>query len=374
MCRRKTLFLHLIKLTALLRTFFIFCFIVLLRPSIFAQQAREYSFKHFSVASGLAANTVSSVAQDEDGYIWIATTNGLQRYDGNGFISFKSRENDPTSIPSNHISVLYKDKKNTLWLIGDNNKVGIFDTRKFLFKEVTAPVEKRKLYIPQRITELHTGEVLLHKSDGNTYRYDAGKQAFVFANNIFPLPVNWKCTSIAWDPVYEKYWLSCDSGLVQYNPATKNSNYRNHNIDKDPVIKSFEKLKFIAHAFTDPKGDVIFYSRDPQAPHPAIYRYNRISNTTESHNLATELKLGHHEIQGFLVQRNGRVWLHGSPFFTEWTDTKQPFLAIANEYRSENSIQFDYAFQAFEDRENNIWIATDNGVFYFNPDAQIFNT
>ena len=358
----------------LLRTFFIFCFIVLYLPSIFAQQAREYSFKHFSVSSGLAANTVSSVTQDEDGYMWIATTNGLQRYDGNSFISFKSRENDPSSIPSNHISFLYKDKKNNLWLIGDNNKVGIFDTRKFLFKEVTSPANKRRIYIPQRITELHTGEVLLHKSDGNIYQYNAGKQAFLPANSIFPLPAMWKCTRITWDRVYEKYWLSCDSGLVQYNPATKNSNYRNHNIDRDAVINAFEKVKFITNAFTDPKGDVIFYSRDPKTLHSGIYRFNRISGNTESHDLTVELKLGFREIQGFLVQRNGRVWLHGSPFFAEWTDTKQPFIAIANEYRSENSIQFDYAFQAFEDRENNIWIATDNGLFYFNPDAQIFNT
>ena len=133
MCTRNTLYLHLTKLIDLLRTVFIFCSIVLFLPSIFAQQAREYSFKHFSVASGLAANTVSSIAQDEDGYIWIATTNGLQRYDGNSFINFKSRENDSTSIPSNHISFLYKDKQGNLWLIGDNNKVGIFDTRKFLF-------------------------------------------------------------------------------------------------------------------------------------------------------------------------------------------------------------------------------------------------
>ena len=344
MCRRNALFLHLIKFTALFRTFFIFCFIFSVGKPIIAQQAREYSFKHFSVASGLAANTVSSVAQDADGYIWIATTNGLQRYDGNSFITFKSSENDTTSIPSNHISSLYKDKQNNLWLIGDNNKAGIFDTRKFLFREVKTPVSKRKFYTPQRITELPTGEVLLHKSDGNFYQYNAGKKAFIPSDNIFSLPPNWKCTRISWDAIYEKYWLSCDSGLVQYNPATKNSNYRNHNIDKDPVIRAFEKLKFISDAFSDLKGDVIFNSWDPQASHPDVYRYNRISSKTESHNLTNELKLGYHEIQGFLVQKNGRVWLHGSSFFTELADTKQPFLAVANEYRSENSIQFDYAW------------------------------
>ena len=360
--------------TALLRYSLIFVFAVFLNFSSPAQQAREYSFKHFSVNSGLASNTVSAVTQDGDGYMWVATTNGLQRYDGNSFITFKAQENNSSSIPSNHVSALYKDKQNNLWLIADNNKVGIFDTRKFVFKEVVIPVDKRRYYIPQRICELPTGELLLHKSDGNIYQYDTGKNTFVQANNLFPLPAKWKCNRISWDGVYKRYWLSCDSGLVQYNPATRNSNYRNHNVEDDPVINVFGKLQFVSDAFTDPKGDVIFYSWDPKAPHPDVYRYNRISGKTESHNLSAEIDLGYHEIRGFLVQKNGRVWVHGLSFFSEWTENKQPFLPIPNEYRSEQSIQFDYAYQAFEDKENNIWIATDNGVFFFNPDAQIFNT
>ena len=360
--------------TALLRIFLVFILTALTGNSFFAQQAREYSFKHFSVANGLASNTVSSVAQDADGYIWMATTNGLQRFDGNSFITFKAKENDSTTIPSNHISALYKDRKNNLWLIGDNNKVGIFDTRKFIFKEVATVVQKLKVYIPQRIIELHTGEVLLHKTNGDIYQYNAAKNSFLPANNLFPIPKKWVCNRISWDGVNKKYWLSCDSGLVQYNPVTRNANYRDHNIDKDPVIRSFEKIEFVTDAFADPKGDVMFYSSDPAKPLPLVYRYNRLSNNTESHNLGAEINLGYHEIQGFLVQKNGRVWVHGLSFFSEWTDNKEPFVAVPNEYRSENSIQFDDAFQAFEDRENNVWIATDNGVFYFNPDAQIFNT
>ena len=267
--------------TALLRYSLIFVFAVFLNFSSPAQQAREYSFKHFSVNSGLASNTVSAVTQDGDGYMWVATTNGLQRYDGNSFITFKAQENNSSSIPSNHVSALYKDKQNNLWLIADNNKVGIFDTRKFVFKEVVIPVDKRRYYIPQRICELPTGELLLHKSDGNIYQYDTGKNTFVQANNLFPLPAKWKCNRISWDGVYKRYWLSCDSGLVQYNPATRNSNYRNHNVEDDPVINVFGKLQFVSDAFTDPKGDVIFYSWDPKAPHPDVYRYNRISGKTE---------------------------------------------------------------------------------------------
>src|SRR5215213_8373860 len=109
--------------TALVRLTLFLVFAILLRLTASTQQAREYSFKHFSVSSGLAANTVNAVTQDADGYIWIATSNGLQRYDGNSFISFKAQENNSSSIPSDHVMGLYRDNKNNLWLIGDNNRV-----------------------------------------------------------------------------------------------------------------------------------------------------------------------------------------------------------------------------------------------------------
>ncbi|MGZ8538859.1 MAG: ligand-binding sensor domain-containing protein, partial [Flavisolibacter sp.] len=94
-----------------------------------AQESKQYSFKHFSVTNGLASNTVSTVIQDKDGFIWIATVNGLQRYDGSGFITFKSKSSDPRTIPTNHIITIFEDKKKNLWLVGDNNKIGIFDTK-----------------------------------------------------------------------------------------------------------------------------------------------------------------------------------------------------------------------------------------------------
>jgi ligand-binding sensor domain-containing protein len=75
-----------------------------------------------------------------------------------------------------------------------------------------------------------------------------------------------------------------------------------------------------------------------------------------------------------LVQRNGRTWVYGMPFFAEWKRDSGGFTLINNELRYEQSLYFDHVVHSFEDRENNIWMATDNGVYVFNPDAQVFNT
>ncbi|WP_298485230.1 hybrid sensor histidine kinase/response regulator transcription factor [uncultured Maribacter sp.] len=60
--------------------------------------------------------TAHDILEDSYGFLWIATTNGLWRYDGNNFKSYIKNENDKTSITDNHISCLYEDKKNTLWV------------------------------------------------------------------------------------------------------------------------------------------------------------------------------------------------------------------------------------------------------------------
>ena len=358
------------NLAALMRIVAHFILVLVFSGSAFAQHARQYSFKHFSVSNGLASNTVSATVQDADGFIWMATVNGLQRYDGNSFITFRANENDPSSIPSTHILYLFLDSKKNLWIVGDNQRAGIFDTRKFVFKEVPI-IDRKPFYYPITFLQLPTGQVLL-KAHGLLYGYDEKSKTFRVANSLFPVPDKWGLNNLHWDEQRKKYWISCDSGLLQFDPATKRVNYRGHNIDKDPVIDTFKDQRWVSNVFTDVKGNVIFTSWPPRTGVPLIIRYNEKLHRKEAFNLLAHL--GYHEIIGFLQQRNGRLWIHGMPFFMEWTDEKQPFTLLSGENLDEPRIKYDYAYHAFEDRESNIWISTDNGIYLFNPEAQVFNT
>jgi ligand-binding sensor domain-containing protein len=345
-------------------------FLLALCSTVPAQQAKQYSFKHFSVASGLASNSVNAVVQDRDGYIWMATTNGLQRYDGNSFLTFKSRQGDPSSIPNTSISQLYLDRKGRLWVMYDNNNVGIFDTKRFIYRKAQLSWDYYTIYLAQHLEELPTGEILLIKHNRSLMRYDELQNRFVDATRIVPYPAGWNPNEIKWDTHEKKYWLSCDSGLVQYDPATRHLNYRNHNQDNDPVIRSYGSLTGVVSLRIDASGNVFFYTWEPHASTSTISRYNRTLNKPED----TYLNIGYNEIAGFLLQRNGRVWIYGMPFFAEWGRVEDKFTFLKNEYKDEQSIKFDHATAAFEDRENNIWIATDNGMYIFNPEAQIFNS
>lgn len=339
---------------------------------IFAQQAKQYSFRHFTVANGLASNTVSDAMQDSDGYVWMATINGLQRFDGNSFLTFHNKRSDPKTIPTNHIITIYEDRKKNLWLIGDNNKIGIFDTKKFVFNEVKLEGEAETFYFTQRFRELPTGELLLINAKGNIYRYDEAKKQLIRADNILPKPLKWKCDDITWDSLRSVYWLTCDSGIVQYKPSTKHLNYRNHNVDNDPVIKEYGGISRPYGVFSDSKGNVFFVTWPLMSGAPYVYRYDTKLNKGKAYMFAS--KFGYHEIGGFVEQKNGRLWMYGNPFLAEWTSGDDPLIPIAYEYKLEQELKFGGCFHVSLDKEKNIWLATDNGVFYFNPDEQIFNS
>lgn len=72
-------------------------------------------FKRLSVNDGLSQNTVLALTQDHNSKIWVGTTDGLNWYDGDRFVSFYKSQIDTTSLGNNHIYSLYTDRKGTVW-------------------------------------------------------------------------------------------------------------------------------------------------------------------------------------------------------------------------------------------------------------------
>src|SRR3984893_12359125 len=66
-------------------------------------------FTHLTTNDGLSQGYVTAILQDRRGFMWFATRDGLNRYDGNTFVVYKNNPNDPTSLSSNFIQDLIED-------------------------------------------------------------------------------------------------------------------------------------------------------------------------------------------------------------------------------------------------------------------------
>ncbi|NCT68680.1 MAG: response regulator [Rhodanobacteraceae bacterium] len=76
-------------------------------------------FMRLGVEDGLPSSVTYKVTQDQDGFLWFGTQDGLARYDGVGFRVFRHDPADPASLPSNDISSILIDRQGRLWCGGE---------------------------------------------------------------------------------------------------------------------------------------------------------------------------------------------------------------------------------------------------------------
>jgi signal transduction histidine kinase/ligand-binding sensor domain-containing protein/CheY-like chemotaxis protein len=73
----------------------------------------------YGIADGLPSSRAQALAQDRDGYLWVATRGGLARFDGVEFRTWRHDPKDPASLASEDVQVLFVDRDNRLWIGGD---------------------------------------------------------------------------------------------------------------------------------------------------------------------------------------------------------------------------------------------------------------
>ena len=83
---------------------------------------QNIKFKHITVEDGLSVSWVHTIVQDSCGFIWVGTHNGLNRYDGYTFVTYKNNINDKNCISNNSIKCLLEDSKGNFW-IGTNKNL-----------------------------------------------------------------------------------------------------------------------------------------------------------------------------------------------------------------------------------------------------------
>ncbi len=76
----------------------------------------EPSFRRLDIADGMPSSQVMDVMQDRKGYIWVATADGLARFDGIGFRVYRHNPSDAESIPCNDVQTVFEDSHERLWL------------------------------------------------------------------------------------------------------------------------------------------------------------------------------------------------------------------------------------------------------------------
>ncbi|MET0463141.1 MAG: two-component regulator propeller domain-containing protein [Chitinophagaceae bacterium] len=352
-----------------LHTFLIM--LLLVSCTTLGQDTKQYSFTHYSPAGGLASNETTSVIQDETGFIWIGTNNGLQRFDGSRYITFRRLKNDSSTVPHSLIQQLLFDKQKRLWVLTGDGKVGIFDTRQFTYKEV--PIDDISDWMKlgeRRLSEDGNGNFFIHYFRQSFVTLDKESNRFNRKANFIPLPDETKLVSFIHQKGSDNYWMGHDSGFQVYNSKLKKTFHPSDKSPANPLIPGMGTFTFPQNVFFDANNRFWFDSWIDGDPNVFLYDLNKKEFIVERYTLDIR---EYHETRGYMQQRDGSVWIRGLGVFGRFLEKEKKIQRVSNEYSNEQSISFEGISDFCEDREDNIWVTTgNNGLYRFSPASQFF--
>lgn len=320
---------------------------------------------------------ISGIEQDGRGFIWIASQDGLQRYDGRRFVSFQHRPSLATSLPNDNIHWMTLDKKNRLWLIMAEDNLGYFDIKDFTFHpaSIDIPKDSSRAGLSHFFVDSDSNIVLL--TLGKEARtYDEASNEFTSRKNPFATPPGWHPQAMFQDKRSAVYWIACDSGLARYDKKNASLSYRGHNAANDPVIDVYGALKYISLPFLDRNGRFWLYSWTPNGSQPYLYSYDVAKKQLKEweKEIFPSVRNIYHEIYRITEEANGTLWLAGKNIFARLNPLTDKFENIFSNKPGEFAIRYDAINRLFEDREHNLWVGSNEGIYRFNPSSQNFNT
>jgi ligand-binding sensor domain-containing protein len=174
--------------------------------------------------SGLPFNTMSSIVQDKQGYIWIGSADGLARYDGYTFVTIPRQKENSTTAGLNPVGALAVDKSGQIWI---GQLGGLMSRLNPITEEITTfnlPDAEDKTI--QTIFCDSKGVVWCFMAHAGLFRFDGKKEfMFVAALNSLPqkaagAPATYNAATSFYEGTDYTFWLTSSNGIYQFSPAT----------------------------------------------------------------------------------------------------------------------------------------------------------
>jgi len=370
-----------------------------LNPILIAQKNTkfEYKFETLSIKDGLSQGMINAIIQDQYGFMWFATNDGLNRFDGYNFSIFKNNVEDSNSIAGNFIRFLFEDSKGRIWIGTANNGLDLFDreTETFIhFKHNANNINSISSNSITSISEDKFGHIWvgtfkglnmlsikesLNPTTDNRNNVDIKFTKIIFDKtnpalevfsriDEFPL-ADWRSSNFYPDE-NGIVWVSAQGKLFQI-VVHQNENYEIKNIE-------IENYKY-------PSDKTDFLSRYVQSfiPIPEAHKFYMLFS-----NGVTEVSTQNNSIQ-FLNPKDSKRYIYTYPICRDKENNL--YVGINNQLEvfnpkkngwnkissyDRNMTQYlDFISCSYLDKSGNIWIGTQGyGILKYNNSFKNFNT
>lgn len=363
-------------------------------------QAQSKVFEQIDVGKGLSSNYVNTVFQDTKGFIWSGTNNGLNRYDGYRNAIYLTDESDSTSISNNWITRILEDTKGNLWIGTQGGGLNLFSRTDESFIRFQADSLNDSSLGSDMVMTLHedSKQRLWVGTQGGLSLFDYGSNSFKnykqcqdCAHMITAIVEDHRGNLWIGDEVTGLYYFDTQSksfSKPQLNGVSSNVLYINDLIlDRDELyvgtnngmyhvnVNTFRLDKvtfdnaaaasvannFIVNLYKSKAGDIWISSEGS-----GVLQYNVSQNSTQT--FSEDQGLFSNSAGQVIIDRSENLWVATRGAGLNKFDLKnRMFSHWSNDKNNVNSLVSNSVRAIHQDKNQTIWIGTNNGLSKFNP-------
>jgi ligand-binding sensor domain-containing protein len=385
-------------------------FFLLIFVEIILAQKSEITFQRFTTEKGLPDNFISSIVQDQNGFLWIGTGHGLVRYDGYHFKAYENNPNNPNSISSNTIDCVVLgtfNNKPALWVGTKSGGLNVLDLGTESFKNWQHQSDN-----PYSIS--HNWVNTIHQLNDSTIyigTYGGGINLFNTKTEKFQ---NWQFTSESMESVRQNLiediffnrtdssfiWVATNAGLYTFNIKTKH--YEEPWASHRFILKAINE-KIIRTIHEDKQGllwigswrsgllcidlkqiSLKQWKDDPNNPSESgsfeitdilpgdednlwLGTFNNGLKFFDTHseefitwnyNPSNNSSISHNSIETIFKDKTGITWIGTFNGLNKMLTQRNPFKILQHDPDESNSLDNNYVWSVFEDTKGIIWIGT----------------
>ncbi|MGL1885122.1 MAG: methyl-accepting chemotaxis protein [Reichenbachiella sp.] len=324
---------------------------------------QNMEFEHFGMEQGLSQANVIGLFQDSQGYMWIGTEGGLNKYDGYGFTIFKNDQEDSTTIGANYVFNIFEDDLGFIW-----SAARVRDQLSAYNKELDQFSQHR---LDASVEEVLKGGVLpVFMDSKKKYWYWGGDQMHFYNIEKKALIENPNSKHSEFLPSkivedqYGKFWMGSYDGLNSFDPKTEK--YKKYKYKKNDTrsicgdtvmsvhVDSKKRLWVVStnglNLMDRNRDSFTRFQHDPSDP-----------NSLTSNELTDDLK------NTFFEDSFGGIWIYtkqsGLNYFDEANNN---FIRFQNDPSNPNSLSGDGIYDILESQKGEIMLTTASGLNIIN--------
>lgn len=335
--------------------------------------AQSINFNRLTTNNGLSNNYVSNLIQDRLGFLWFATDDGLNRFDGYDFKVFRNNPSDKSSISDNSTFAITEDDSGRIWI---GTKIGYLNCYdpvldKFTYWKIESEITKdnsiTNIHIDKKfnvwIGTYRSGLYKLDTKTGKTLNWTHKKDEPKSLSNNY-------ISSIVEDD-FGNLWIGTFNGLNLFNPNKSNTHFVKYFFDKNnPNSLSDNIIWGIAESKSEKNKLWLGTANGLTILNTETKNFSRI-NIPNPDNL--QFGNGTGTVVEEIVDGESVIWINSYAGMLRYNVTRNRFDRFLSDKDNPNSLTSNQVNNIIKDRSGVMWIATDNGLSYFSQKSIKFN-